>query len=107
MTEQEQIIYKFMSDSAADRAVINEKLDQIIIHTKETNGRVHKLELVTDKLQKEMQERDNLLESKIREQEGLFKAWVWKILLIVNLAGSFIWIKESREAILHIVKVII
>lgn len=86
---------------------INDKLQGILDHVKETNGRVHKLEIVTDHLEREMEKRDSNLEKLIVANEAKLKQWVLKALLIVTLAGSFIWIKETRDIILNIIKAIV
>lgn len=86
---------------------INDKLKGILEHVMETNGRVHKLEVVTDHLEREMEKRDSNLEKLIVANEAKMKHWVLKALIIVTLAGSVIWIKESREVILNIIKAII
>jgi hypothetical protein len=83
---------------------IDTKLAGILDHVKETNGRVHKLEIITAQLEKEMDERDSNLEKLILQKESYLKQWVLKALIIVSLAGSFVWIKESRDALLHILK---
>jgi small nuclear ribonucleoprotein (snRNP)-like protein len=88
-------------------AGIDQKLNVLLDHVKETNGRVHKLEIVTAKLEKELDERDENLEKLILEKESTLKIWVLKALIFVTLAGSFIWIQESRDAVLHIIKSIL
>jgi hypothetical protein len=86
---------------------IDDKLTGILDHVKETNGRVHKLEIVTAKLEKDMDERDEKLEKLIFQKEAHLKQWVLKALIVVSLAGSFVWIKESRDALLSIIKAFI
>ena len=81
---------------------IDSKLINILEHVKETNGRVHKLEIVTKKLEEEMEERDSNLEALILQKEAYLKQWMLKALIIVSLAGSFVWIKESRDVIINI-----
>jgi chromosome segregation ATPase len=87
-------------------AEISAKLDNILNHAKETNGRVHKLEVQVSLLEKETNDRDSNLEKLIATNEAKMKAWVWRSLLIVTLCGSFVWIKESRDLILSILKAI-
>lgn len=86
---------------------INDKLQGILDHVKETNGRVHKLEMVTDHLEREMEKRDSNLEKLIVANESKIKQWVLKALIIVTLAGSMVWIKESRDVILNIIKALV
>jgi hypothetical protein len=86
---------------------IDTKLTGILDHVKETNGRVHKLELITAQLEKEMAERDENLEKLIFQKEAYLKQWVLKALIVVSLAGSFVWIKESRDVLFHIIQTII
>jgi hypothetical protein len=86
---------------------IDSKLSGILDHVKETNGRVHKLEIVTAKLEKEMEERDSNLEKLIFQKEAYLKQWVLKALIVVSLAGSVVWIKESRDIIISIIKAIL
>lgn len=100
-------MYEFMVESKTDRGVINEKLDQIIRHTKETNGRVHKLEVRTEHLEKEMLKADAMLEKAIHSKIGTLKVWTLKVVLVALFMGSFLWIKESRDAIIHILKLIV
>lgn len=88
-------------------ANIDTKLTGILDHVKETNGRVHKLEMVTDQLEKEMEKRDSNLEKLIVANEAKLKQWVLKALIVVSLAGSFIWIKESRDVLFNILKAIV
>lgn len=91
-------------DSSKDRIMINSKLDTITTNTKETNGRVHKLEIQTNHLEREMEKRDGNLEKLIAAREAAIKNWTLKALLVVTLLGSFVWVKESRDAIIHIIK---
>lgn len=108
---------------------IDMKLNQVLDHVKETNGRVHKLEILTVRLEKDMEERDSMLEKLIFQKEAeikdsltarrrvvddliaskeaYLKQWVLKALIVVTLAGSFVWIKESRDAVIHLIKMII
>lgn len=108
---------------------IDLKLTQVLDHVKETNGRVHKLEILTVRLEKDMEERDSMLEklifqkeAEIKEsltarrrvvddliasKEAYLKQWVLKALIVVTLCGSFIWIKESRDAVISIIKMIV
>lgn len=108
---------------------IDSKLDGILDHVKETNGRVHKLEILTVRLEKDMEERDSMLEKLIFQKEAemkdsltarrrvvddliaskeaYLKQWVLKALIVVTLCGSFIWIKESRDAVISIIKMIV
>lgn len=88
-------------------AGIDQKLSGILDHVKETNGRVHKLEIVTARLEKDMDERDSLLEKLILEKEAYLKQWMLKALIVVSLSGSLIWIKESRDTIISIIKLIL
>lgn len=88
-------------------ASIDQKLTGILDHVKETNGRVHKLEILTGRLEKDMEERDGALEQLILQKEAYLKQWVLKALIVVTLCGSFIWIKESRDVIVSIIKLII
>ena len=83
---------------------IDQKLTGILDHVKETNGRVHKLEIVTSKLERDMDERDENLEKLILQKEAYLKQWVLKALIVVSLASSVIWIKESRDVLIHILK---
>ena len=108
---------------------IDLKLTQVLDHVKETNGRVHKLEILTVRLEKDMEERDSMLEKLIFQKEAemkdsltarrrvvddliaskeaYLKQWVLKALIVVTLCGSFIWIKESRDAVISIIKMIV
>ena len=108
---------------------IDLKLTQVLDHVKETNGRVHKLEILTVRLEKDMEERDSVLEKLIFQKEAemkdsltarrrvvddliaskeaYLKQWVLKALIVVTLCGSFIWIKESRDAVISIIKMIV
>lgn len=110
-------------------ASIDLKLTQVLDHVKETNGRVHKLEILTVRLEKDMEERDSMLEKLIFQKEAemkdsltarrrvvddliaskeaYLKQWVLKALIVVTLCGSFIWIKESRDAVISIIKMIV
>jgi len=83
---------------------IDQKLGQLLNHVKETNGRVHKLEIVTQKLEREMEERDSNLEKLILAKEAYLKVWMLKALIVVSLAGSFVWIKESRDVLVDLLK---
>lgn len=99
-------------------AGIDQKLTGILDHVKETNGRVHKLEVTTARLEKDMDERDSNLEklinktdtdirAHIKDHENYVKVWVLKTILATTLLGSFIWIKESRDAIISILKMFV
>lgn len=94
-------------EGSKDRLIVNTKLDQITINTKETNGRVHKLELQVDHLEREAEKRDSNLEKLIEAREVAVKNWTLKALLIVTMLGSFVWIKESRDAIVAVLKAIL
>lgn len=94
-------------ESGRDRLIINNKLDNITTNTKETNGRVHKLELQVDHLDREAEKRDANLEKLVEQREAAIKNWVLKMLLGVTLLGSFVWIKESRDAIVSVLKLLL
>lgn len=85
-------------------AGIDAKLRGILDQVKEMNGRVHKLEIITVKLEKDMDEHDKGLEKLIFQKEAHLKQWVLKALIVFALAGSFVWIKESRDVLISIIK---
>jgi hypothetical protein len=111
MISEVQATLTKLSESVHASAITNNntsnKIDNILDNTKETNGRVHKLEIEIRHLENNTRERDSSLEKLVIANEAKLKAWVWRNLLIVTLAGSFLWIKESRDIILSIIKAFI
>ena len=106
MEQSDRTMYEFIAEVRSSFATIKEQLTQLIEHAKETNGRVHKLEITTARLEKDMDERDANLEKMIQITEKAVKIWALKMMLIVTLFGSFVWIKESRDEIIHIIHAI-
>ena len=78
-------VYDLVLELKVESAVQHEKIDQMLGKQDLTNGRVNKLE---------------------KDYSGI-KLWTLKVLIIVNLAGSFVWIKESRDSIISILKVFV
>lgn len=114
LTEKVEKLTELLTDSRVDRNELHGKVDTILSNTRETNGRVHKLELQNDEHEKEHrrieeEHRDELgqVYDLIKDKESHLKMWVLKALIIVTLIGSFVWIKESRDAIISIIKVIV
>jgi hypothetical protein len=105
--QTDRLVYEFISEVRTKLGVITERLDTLINHAKETNGRVHKLEIITSKLEREIDERDEKLEKLITQKEVYLKNWMLRLLLISMLLGSFLWIKESRDVILSFLKLIV
>jgi uncharacterized protein YpuA (DUF1002 family) len=107
MQQSDKTMYEFISEVRTKFGVTIERLDTLITHAKETNGRVHKLEIAYNKLEDEVKERDAMLEKMILRKEGEIKVWALKAIIGVTLFGSFLWIKESRDVVLSILKQVI
>lgn len=88
-----RLFFDFKADHADKYARIDTKLDQVIGHVKETNGRVKDLEKKTQIL-------DDTIEAKVKERKEDIKKNFWltmKIFAVGFILGSFLWIKESRD----------
>ena len=95
-TSISRLFYDYKADHAEKYARIDTKLDQVIGHVKETNGRVKDLEKKTQII-------DETIEAKVKERKEDIKKSFWltmKVFAIGFLLGSFLWIKESRDFIL-------
>lgn len=91
----------FVKASEIDRNNIHNKLDRIFENTENTKRRINDVETAID----DLKSRDAHLEKLIETNEHQIKAWVWRNLLIVSLLGSFLWIKESRDVIVNLLKI--
>lgn len=101
----------FMSRSEVGHAVVSEKLDKVIEHTSKTNGRVHKLEIEDRRIEEQTKELFGSLKVDMEQRHGEVmqelgkkadRSWVWKTVVVVIFASSFIFIKESRDAIISL-----
>lgn len=89
-------VYQFITDSTADRAVMHEKLTNIEEHTKKTNGAIAKAQKEIASMKQTIHEEDTKLFWRIMRYMG-----------IALLAGSFLWIKESREIVFKILGIVL
>jgi len=98
---------QLVQSSAVEHINLRHALDTIAKNTDETIIKLHKLELEVRNLERETEKRDSNLEKLIEANDQKMRAWVWRTMFIVTLAGSFVWIKESRDLILSIIKAIV
>jgi len=96
-----------VQSSAIEHINLKHALETIAKNTDETIIKLHKLEVEVRNLEKETANRDSNLEKLIQANDQKLRAWVWRTMFIVTLAGSFVWIKESRDLILSVIKVIL
>jgi chromosome segregation ATPase len=107
MEANETTLWRHISDTSARLATIDGKLDTLLAGSKKTDERVGALEVAYNSLETDMRERDSELKNLIEQVEKNTKIWTLKALLVVNLLGSFVWIKESRDVIGSIIKAIL
>ncbi len=107
MESSEKRLWEHIAETAARLATMDGKLDNLLRHAELTNGRVHKLEVAYTHLERDIDTRDSKLEKLIMAVEKTTKIWALKAIIAVTLLGSFVWIKESRDAIIAIIKMIV
>jgi len=98
---------ELVQTSAIEHINLRHALDTIAKNTDETILKLHKLEIEVRNLEKDTEKRDSNLEKLIQANDQKMRAWVWRTMFIVTLAGSFVWVKESRDIILSIIKAIV
>lgn len=107
MEQSDRTMYEFIADVRASFATIKEQLNTLIKKGDETDKKVVALEKAYSNMEQEVNEMRSEFEAVLEKRDGLLKIWVLKAIIGVTLVGSFVWIKESRDAILHIFQAIV
>lgn len=107
MEQSDRTMYEFIADVRASFATIKEQLNTLIKKGDITDKKVDALEKAYSTMEQEVNEMRLEFEQVLDKRDGLLKIWMLKAIIGVTLVGSFVWIKESRDAIIHIIKAIV
>ena len=105
--QSDRTMYEFIAEVRASFATIKEQLNTLIKKGDITDKKVDALEKAYSAMEVEVNEKRAEFEQVLDKRDGLLKIWMLKAIIGVTLIGSFVWIKESRDAIIGIISHII
>lgn len=104
MEQSDRTMYEFIAEVRASFATIKEQLATLIRKGDETDKKVVSLEKAYSSMEVEVTEMRADFEKVLDKRDEALKVWMLKAIIGVTLLGSFVWIKESRDAIGGIIK---
>lgn len=104
MEQSDRTMYEFIAEVRASFATIKEQLATLIRKGDETDKKVVALEKAYSNMEQEVNEMRADFEKVLDKRDEALKVWMLKAIIGVTLLGSFVWIKESRDAIGGIIK---
>ena len=107
MEQSDRTMYEFIAEVRASFATIKEQLATLIRKGDITDKKVDALEKAYSSMEVEVNEMRADFEKVLDKRDEALKVWTLKAIIGVTLLGSFLWIKESRDAIIHIIKAIV
>jgi predicted nucleic acid-binding Zn-ribbon protein len=103
MEQTDRTLYEFIAEVRTTLARIEERIITLVTEGKRTDQRVQALEEAYNSMENEVRSLRDEVREMIEQKHNALKIWTLKALIITTLAGSFVWIKESRDAILSII----
>jgi hypothetical protein len=103
MEQTDRTLYEFIAEVRTTLARIEERIITLVTEGKRTDQRVGALEVAYNSMEEEVRNLRVEVREMIEQKHSALKIWTLKALILTTLAGSFIWIKESRDAILSII----
>lgn len=107
MEQSDRTMYEFIAEVRASFATIKEQLSTLIRKGDITDKKVDALEKAYGLMETEVNEMRKDFEAVLDKRDEALKVWVLKAIIGVTLLGSFVWIKESRDAIISVIQHII
>ena len=107
MEQTDRTLYEFIAEVRTTLARIEERIITLVTEGKRTDQRVEALEVAYNTMEEEVRQLRNDVHEMVNSKESALKIWVLKTILAVTLLGSFVWIKESRDAIISIIQHVI
>ncbi len=105
--QTDRTLYEFIAEVRTTLARIEERIITLVTEGKRTDQRVQSLEEAYNAMEQEVSGLRAEVREMIEQKHSELKIWTLKAIIMVTLAGSFIWIKESRDAILGIIHAIV
>ena len=107
MEQTDRTLYEFIAEVRTTLARIEERIITLVTEGKRTDQRVQALEEAYNSMEQEVRSLRDEVREMIEEKHNALKIWTLKALILTTMAGSFVWIKESRDAILSIIHAIV